>query len=326
VTTRAVTATLSAEVNAVAASTGNVAWIGYAVPAADSGTRACCGDMRDGGRNQNCCALEKDANLTVRNGAGRRAVPLEASVEVAVFVRLAGGTPNRVAAYSGNCEVDAGGRPVVWLTGVKPAESVVWLTEFATRAAVGGKGHDTAVAAIAFHADAAADAALERMALAPGSTTLQRSAVFWMGAARGPRGMAGLRRVLASSTDDKVRDQVAFALSVTKEPDALTALIGLAKQDRSAHVRAQALFWLAQKAGAKAAGTITAAIQNDPDTDVKTRAVFALSQLPADEGVPLLIDVARTNRYAEVRTRAMFWLGQSKDPRALAFFEEILAR
>jgi hypothetical protein len=27
-----------------------------------------------------------------------------------------------------------------------------------------------------------------------------------------------------------------------------------------------------------------------------------------------------------VRKQAMFWLGQSKDPRALKFFEEILSR
>jgi HEAT repeat protein len=71
-------------------------------------------------------------------------------------------------------------------------------------------------------------------------------------------------------------------------------------------------------------GTITAAIENDPDTEVKKKAVFALSQLPRDQGVPLLIQQARTNKNAAVRKQAMFWLGQSKDPRALKFFEEIL--
>ena len=54
------------------------------------------------------------------------------------------------------------------------------------------------------------------------------------------------------------------------------------------------------------------------------RAVFALSQLPKEEGVPLLINIARTNRNPVVRKQAMFWLGQSRDARALAFFEEIL--
>ncbi len=83
---------------------------------------------------------------------------------------------------------------------------------------------------------------------------------------------------------------------------------------------------MAQKAGARAAAAITDAIQNDPNTEVKKRAVFALSQLPKDEGVPKLIDIARTQRNPEVRKQAFFWLGQSKDPRAIAFIEQVLTR
>jgi hypothetical protein len=52
--------------------------------------------------------------------------------------------------------------------------------------------------------------------------------------------------------------------------------------------------------------------------------VFALTQLPAGEGVPLLITLARTAANPVVRKQAYFWLGQSKDPRALSFFEEVL--
>jgi len=57
---------------------------------------------------------------------------------------------------------------------------------------------------------------------------------------------------------------------------------------------------------------------------VKKKAVFALTQMPAGQGVPLLIQVARSNQNAAVRKQAMFWLGQSKDPRALAYIEEVL--
>ena len=75
------------------------------------------------------------------------------------------------------------------------------------------------------------------------------------------------------------------------------------------------------------AGTETASRLSrleDPETEVKRRAVFALSQLPKGEGVPLLIDVARKNSNPAVRKQAIFWLGQSKDPRAIEFFAEIL--
>lgn len=114
------------------------------------------------------------------------------------------------------------------------------------------------------------------------------------------------------------------AISMHADAAAAAAIERLARQHPTASVRSDAIFWLSQLAGAKVAGTITEAIASDPDTDVKKRAVFALSQLPRDEGVPLLIDVARRNPNPAVKKQAIFWLGQSKDPRAIDFFAQIL--
>lgn len=59
--------------------------------------------------------------------------------------------------------------------------------------------------------------------------------------------------------------------------------------------------------------------------DVRESAVFALSQRPNDEGIPALLAIAKKDKDPKVRKTAMFWLGQSEDPRALAYFEEVLA-
>jgi len=64
----------------------------------------------------------------------------------------------------------------------------------------------------------------------------------------------------------------------------------------------------------------------DPETQVTKKAVFGLHQLPKEESISLLIQVARSNKNPVVRKEAMLWLGQSNDSRALAFFEEILAK
>ena len=130
--------------------------------------------------------------------------------------------------------------------------------------------------------------------------------------------------VTAPATSSRILDSAVTAIAMHEGQPALDMLIALARDNASTKIRGNALFWLAQRAGQKAVGTITAAIDNDPDTEVKKKAVFALSQLPKDEGVPLLIQQARSNKNAAVRKQAMFWLGQSKDPRALKFFEEIL--
>lgn len=127
-------------------------------------------------------------------------------------------------------------------------------------------------------------------------------------------------------TSDRLADSAVFAISQHDDPAALAILEELARPPQPARVRSQAIFWLAQSAGNRAASFIQNAIENDPDTEVKKKAVFALSQLPRDEGVPKLIEVARQNRNPEVRKQAFFWLGQSNDPRALAFFEQVLAK
>lgn len=89
--------------------------------------------------------------------------------------------------------------------------------------------------------------------------------------------------------------------------------------------RRDAIFWLAQVAGDRAAEGLTSVIGNGSDElEVRKQAIFALSQIRGEASVDALINVARTSREPEIRKNAIFWLGQSKDPRALAFFEEVL--
>jgi HEAT repeat protein len=126
-----------------------------------------------------------------------------------------------------------------------------------------------------------------------------------------------------TGTDNTRSEPALSALALHKDPSASAALIEFAGNG-TARVRARALFWLARRAEAKAASTISDVIERDPDVEVKKQAVFALSQLPHDEGVPLLITLARTSSNPTVRKQAYFWLGQSKDPRAVAFFEDVL--
>ena len=148
----------------------------------------------------------------------------------------------------------------------------------------------------------------------------------WLTGVSGAASVAYLEKLIASSDSDRRLDGALFAISQHEAPQGLDALIRLAKSDPSAHVRGQALFWLAQRAGQRASSAIVNAIENDPDTGVKKRAVFALSQLPKDEAVPKLIEIARSQKHREVQKQAFFWLGQTHDPRALAFFEQVLTK
>jgi hypothetical protein len=135
-----------------------------------------------------------------------------------------------------------------------------------------------------------------------------------------------LSRFTSGDSVRRLQNQAVVAIALHADPPALDRLLSFARDGKDARLRGDALFWVAQRAGAKAMETVSNAIDNDPDTEVKKKAVFALSRMPKDEGVPKMIDVARNNRNPAVRRQAMFWLGQSGDPRALKFFEDILRR
>jgi hypothetical protein len=151
-------------------------------------------------------------------------------------------------------------------------------------------------------------------------------AVTWLENVRPSESVALLASLVGSDGDrrNRVTSAALSAVSMHAEPSAAATIERLARSHTAPAVRSDAIFWLGQMAGAKVAATISEAVANDPDTEVKKRAVFALSQLPRGEGVPLLIDVALKNPNPAVKKQAIFWLGQSKDPRAIDFFAQIL--
>ena len=89
--------------------------------------------------------------------------------------------------------------------------------------------------------------------------------------------------------------------------------------------RNSAVFWVGQAVSDRAtAGLAELVGDDDADLEARETAVFALSQRRDAEAVPALLEVAQASPHAKLRRSAIFWLGQSKDPRALAWFEEVL--
>jgi hypothetical protein len=320
------------------AAQGDVTWVGYSVPMVQRERSLACYDsgntwtegrmVRSHGPavarlEPSTSRSTSDGTRTVQGQTGP--VKLDGSGRMAVLLRVAERRVERIRVFPDDCQLDAGGRPVVWFESVAPADSIAYLEALAsTETEHERRVTDSAVTAIALHDGQAADASLERL-VAPGQPERVRRAVpFWLGNSRGRRGLDVLRRLVKEDASAEVRKKAVFGISQSDEAGAIDTLIDAARgNDRSA-VRGEAIFWLAQRAGRKAAEAITERIEQDPDTDVKKRAVFALSQLPKEEGVPLLIRVARTHSNPVVRKQAMFWLGQSKDARAIDFFAEIL--
>jgi hypothetical protein len=273
--TRSAAQGLEPELQRVAAS-ARIVWVGYSVPMVPGNRLMCCGGCGQFGqpRASGCCRLDDGTGVMMtgddgfqRNGSS---ITIEAPTEFFVLARFEGGSVTRLRTFTPDCQVDGGGTTVVWFDSVRAADSVAWLSSLVLSGQAPERGTATvvkqALIATALHRDPAADRALERFVAPNQPEWLREDTAFWLGSVRGEPGARLLVRMIAPGTgdpSDKVRDKVAFGLSVSKQPIAVTTLIGAARTDPSAHVRGQALFWLAQKAGKEAVAAISDAIERD---------------------------------------------------------------
>ena len=132
---------------------------------------------------------------------------------------------------------------------------------------------------------------------------------------------------LAERAAGKVAREALVVATLADSANVWPVLLRIAKDDkREREVRKNAVFWLGQAAGDAVAPLDGLANDNDEDIEVRKQAVFALSQRPKDEAVPALLKIARGKGDARVRKSAIFWLGQSGDARAVAYFEDVLAK
>ncbi len=295
VDTHSAAAGLEREFRPLLAAQPQPAWIGYTVPAAGGVQLGC--EMVSG------------------------VIHLEPPDHAVVLYRVEANAVSRIRALSPDCEIDAGGAPVHWLTDVQPAESVALLVTFVPQRDVRGDG---VLKAIALHAGPVADAALEKLVAPDQPESLRQRTVPWFGSARGRRGFEVLKNLIANDPSEAVRERAISALAVSKEPEAAGLLVSTARSDRNPRLRAQAIAALGRNSGPKTVAVIREVIEKDPDAQVRRRAVSALHALPDGEGIPLLIEVVKTTQNADVRKQAMSSLGQSRDPRALAYFEDVL--
>lgn len=299
--TRPVTGPLDAAIRSV-----NTGWAGYAVP-------------RTPGRGS-ACWWEDRGDDRPRLPATNPPFPLEARNTLIVLFRLEAGQIERIRTFTPDCEVDAGGLPFLWLTAVSPTASLELL------AAQSEARSRTVISTIAQHAADAANRLLLTYLAPSQPDQVRRQAAFWFPAARGRAGFDKALELLRTETSDNIRERVIQGLGENHEPQAVDTLENAARQDKSARVRGQAMFVLARKSPQRALPVLRDAIDNDPDQHAKTQAVHALRQLPGNEGTPLLIQTAKSTRNSAVRRAAMQALGQSRDPRATAFLEELLRK
>ena len=158
--TRAVTSGLEKEFRSLVKNQVEPAWIGYAVPVVEGNHHICCYSSEESRKpaslRRGRCQLEsrdEGMNFNTNGDDDTRENP----GRVLVLWRVADRNVGKIRVFTDDCELDAGGLTVQWLTDVKPKESIDLLASFvgetdaSTRA--GRKQSESAIAAIALHAD-----------------------------------------------------------------------------------------------------------------------------------------------------------------------------
>jgi hypothetical protein len=210
------------------------------MPAAKPGSNSCC--WHDQARG---CSLESDHGVTA-NTRGRgtsRPVKLEGSSEIAILFRVVRGDVEKINVFSIDCELDAGGLPFVWLTGVGAGESAAVLREAAPKGALvalalqGGKEAETALIALARTSE----------------TGHQRGeALFWLAQRASDKAVGAISQAIEEDPDTGVKKQAVFALSQLPKDEGVPKLIEVARSNRNPAVRKQAFFWLGQSGDPRA--------------------------------------------------------------------------
>ena len=336
VETRQATA-IDREIAPVATANAEPAWLIWRVPMV-AGDRELCNSYYND-RSVYSRAFVMDWNPPGAGGAAAPKiapptgpVPIEAGTGLLVLVRTLDGGVERVRTLADDCPIDAGGRTVYWLGGVTTAESLRFLesltrSDRADRFSADSRRNvaQSAVTAISLHRDAAADAVLDRLAASDTDRELRGQAASALGSTRGAHGLATLERLLAAEKDADMRRSLVGALGLTREPGTVNALRPLLR-DADARIRAEAIYWFAQRGGTSVIGEVTKLVEAEADDTVRRRGVSGLARLPASDAVPALLQLARSSPNALVRREAVSALSNSRDPRAMAFMEELIRR
>jgi HEAT repeat protein len=150
---------------------------------------------------------------------------------------------------------------------------------------------------------------------------LREKAIFWIGQEHGDSSQAYLKQLFARTTNADLKEKILFSISQQRgESD---WLLGVAADDRQPdNVREKALFWAGQSG--VPIPRLLELLNRLHDSHLREQIVFALSQRKEPAAVDALMHIAKSDPDPETRKKAVFWLGQSSDPRAGQFLQELV--
>ena len=152
---------------------------------------------------------------------------------------------------------------------------------------------------------------------------LRRTAIFWLGQSKDEKALALLDELLTKSEEPEIAKAALFAIAQNNTPQTTARLFEVARNHKSTTIRSQAIFWLGQR-GEQSIGEVVKLYDSEQNEQVKGQIIFALSQSKSKTALQKILSIAKSDSSMTLRKRAVLSLGQSRDPEASKFLEEIL--
>jgi len=156
---------------------------------------------------------------------------------------------------------------------------------------------------------------------------LREQAIFWLGQKRSEDNATYLKGLYTRVKTDALKEKIIFSLSQQRNFGNAEWIMKIALDPKeSIEMRKQALFWAGQNGGASTE-SFASLYDKMTDSEIKEQLIFVLSQRGRDgKALEKLMDIAKTDKDKELRSKAVFWLGQSRDPRAAKFLEDLISK
>jgi HEAT repeat protein len=149
--------------------------------------------------------------------------------------------------------------------------------------------------------------------------------VYWLGEPSAEESL-NLLSTLMDSAPQRFNSSLIHYMTLHESPNVADRLLQIARNDsKQTNIRTSAISYLGREASSRA-GEELEKLTNDPNAEIQRQAIAAIARRDDNESIPVLMRIARDHANTTVRKQAIQSLSQKKDPRVLAFLEQMLKK
>lgn len=217
---------------------------------------------------------------------------------------------------------------VFWMANVPTEEATTMLIDLAK------KGDDIdmrkrAVYALSRSKSPRAAATLREIVLDPSTDAdLRGDALTWYMGGPGRTSddaFTFLKDVYGRADDTRFKQRVLQIIASRRTDESRAFLVDIAQNPKESMEIRRSAIWTLQGAGVTNA-QLAQIYDRGTDVEVRKQVIGVLGGLKDNAGVDKLLDIARNEKNVELRKQAITTLSRTKDPRALALMQEIIAK